>query len=172
MHRITVGLGSTTKWLFDSGFNIKTKQTISKGSRVFQSYQMSKYIIEKALSSKEVWVTPLEKNKVKQRHSELYSIVGNNLCGKRIWKRIDMCWFVCVHAQSCLTLCDTMDCSLPGSSVHGVSQARIPVWVAVSSSRGSARPRDWNCVSRVSCIGRWVLFYCATWEALIRWLVK
>ena len=159
MHRITVGLGSTTKWLFDSGFNIKTKQTISKGSRVFQSYQMSKYIIEKALSSKEVWVTPLEKNKVKQRHSELYSIVGNNLCGKRIWKRIDMCWFVCVHAQSCLTLCDTMDCSLPGSSVHGVSQARILEWAAIFFSRGSSHLRDRSSISYISCISRWILYH-------------
>ena len=47
-----------------------------------------------------------------------------------------------VHAQSCLTLCDLMDCSLPGSSVHGISQARILEWVAISSSRGSSQPRD------------------------------
>ena len=40
--------------------------------------------------------------------------------------------------QSCLTLCDQMDCSLPGSSVHGVIQARIMEWVAISFSRGSS----------------------------------
>ena len=40
--------------------------------------------------------------------------------------------------QSCLTLCDPMDCSLPGSSVHGVLQARILEWVAISSSRKSS----------------------------------
>ena len=40
--------------------------------------------------------------------------------------------------QYCLTLCDTMDCSLPGSSVHGVLQARILEWVAISSSRESS----------------------------------
>ena len=45
-------------------------------------------------------------------------------------------------AQSCLTLCDPMDCSPPGSSVHGISQARILEWVAISFSRGSSRPRD------------------------------
>ena len=45
-------------------------------------------------------------------------------------------------AQSCLTLCDPMDCSLPGSSVHGIFQARILEWVAVPSSRGSSQPRD------------------------------
>ena len=42
--------------------------------------------------------------------------------------------------QSCLTLCNTMDCSLPGSSVHGISQARILEWVAISSSKGSSCP--------------------------------
>ena len=47
-----------------------------------------------------------------------------------------------VKVKSCLTLCDPMDGSLPGSFVHGISQARILVWVAISFSRGSSRPRD------------------------------
>ena len=42
--------------------------------------------------------------------------------------------------QSCLTLCDPMDCSLPSSSVHGILQARVLEWVAISFSRGSSRP--------------------------------
>ena len=45
-------------------------------------------------------------------------------------------------AQSCPTLCHPMDCSLPGSSVHGIFQTRVLEWVAISFSRGSARPRD------------------------------
>ena len=45
-------------------------------------------------------------------------------------------------AQSCPTLCDPMDCSPPGSSVHGILQARTLEWVAIPSSRGSSRPRD------------------------------
>ena len=45
-------------------------------------------------------------------------------------------------AQSCPTLCDPMDCSLAGSSVHGIFQARILEWVAISFSRGSSPPRD------------------------------
>ena len=44
--------------------------------------------------------------------------------------------------QSCPTLCDSMDCSLPVSTVHGILQARILEWVAMPSSRGSPRPRD------------------------------
>ena len=45
-------------------------------------------------------------------------------------------------AKSCPTLCDLMDCSLPGSSVHEISQARILEWIAISFSRGSSRPRN------------------------------
>ena len=52
-------------------------------------------------------------------------------------------------AQSCLILCDPMDCSLPGSSVHGIFQAIVLEWVAISFSRGSSWPRD---RTRVSCI--------------------
>ena len=51
-------------------------------------------------------------------------------------------------AQLCLTLCDPMDCSLPGSSVYGISQARILEWVSISFSRGSFWPRD---QTQVSC---------------------
>ena len=55
-------------------------------------------------------------------------------------------------------LCDPMDCSLPGSSVHGILQARTLAWVAVSSSRGASRPRDRTPVSYVSCPGRRILY--------------
>ena len=52
-------------------------------------------------------------------------------------------------AQSCPTLCDPMDCSLPGSSVHGIFQTRVLEWVAISFSKGSSLPRD---PTQVSCI--------------------
>ena len=52
-------------------------------------------------------------------------------------------------AQSCPTLCDSMDCSPPGSFVHGILQARILGWLAISFSRGSSRPRD---QTQASCI--------------------
>ena len=52
-------------------------------------------------------------------------------------------------AQSCPTLCDPVDCSLQGSSVHGIFQARVLEWVAISFSRGSSRPRD---QTQVFCI--------------------
>ena len=47
-------------------------------------------------------------------------------------------------AQSCPTVCDPMDCSLPGSSVHGILQARILEWAAIPFSRGSSQPQGWN----------------------------
>ena len=56
---------------------------------------------------------------------------------------------MCLVTQSCPTPCDPMDCSLLGSSVHGILQERTPKWVATHLSRGSSRPRD---QTRVSCI--------------------
>ena len=53
----------------------------------------------------------------------------------------------------------TLDCSPPGSSVHGILQARIMEWLAVLSSRGSSQPRDLIYVSYVYCIGRQVLYH-------------
>ena len=53
-------------------------------------------------------------------------------------------------AQSCLTLCTPMDCSTPGSSVHGIFQARMPEWVSISFSRGSSWPRDQTWVSLIA----------------------
>ena len=51
--------------------------------------------------------------------------------------------------QLCLTVCNSMDCSPQGSSVHGILQARIMEWIAILFSRGSSRPRD---QTQVSCI--------------------
>ena len=63
----------------------------------------------------------------------------------------------------CPTLCDPMDCGLPGSSVHGIFQARVLQWVAISFSRGSSQPRDQTQVYHIA--GRWFTIW-ATREAL------
>ena len=64
--------------------------------------------------------------------------------------------------QFCPTLCHPMDSNLPGSSIRGISQARILEWIAISFSRGSYWPRDWT---PVSCIaGR--LFYCLSHQGI------
>ena len=70
---------------------------------------------------------------------------------------IDGCAYV--PAQSCLTLCDPSDCNLQGSSVHGILQARILVWVAMPSSRGSSWPRDLTHILYIPCIGSPVLYH-------------
>ena len=70
--------------------------------------------------------------------------------------------FACSITKSYPTFCDPRSCSPPGSSVHGILQARILVWTAISFSRGSSQPRDWIWVS---CIGRWILYHWGTWEA-------
>ena len=75
------------------------------------------------------------------------------------YRYLDSC---CLVPMSCLTLCDSTNCSPPGSSVPGISQARILEWVAISYFMGSSWPRD---RSHVSCSGRRILYHWATWEA-------
>ena len=67
----------------------------------------------------------------------------------------------CSVAQSYLTLCDPLDCSPRGPSVHGILQARILEWVAIFSSRGSSQARN---RAQVSCTGRRILYCWATRE--------
>ena len=67
-----------------------------------------------------------------------------------------------LFAQLCLTLCDSMDCNLPRSSVHGVLQVRIQEWAAMPSSRGSSWPRD---QTQVSCSAGGFFTIWATREA-------
>ena len=78
----------------------------------------------------------------------------------------DLCWCTCACVLSCWVesnSCGPMDWSPPASSVHGIFQARILEWVAISSSRGSSWPRDQTRVSYVPCIGRQILYQWATW---------
>ena len=81
-------------------------------------------------------------------------------------------WFSYTYVVCCLVtkLCQSLFatpwtvCSLPVSSVHGISQARILEWVVISFSRGSSRPRN---LMRISCIGRQILYHWTTREAHI-----
>ena len=59
---------------------------------------------------------------------------------------------VCKSLQSCPTLCDPMDCSPPGSSVHGILQARMLEWVAMTLSTEYSQPRCWTCIL---CLLHW-----------------
>ena len=85
------------------------------------------------------------------------SLQTKRLCRIECYVRVYMCTLNCVQ------LWNTVDYSPPGSPVHRISQARIPEWVAISSSRGSSWPRDQTRVSCVSCIGRWIIYHWAPW---------
>ena len=74
-------------------------------------------------------------------------------------------YYACGQSLSFVQLfCNPLDCSPPGSFVHGILQARILKWVAISSPRGSSWCIDWTCIS---CTGQWILYHWATWEAPI-----
>ena len=78
----------------------------------------------------------------------------------------------CLLAKSCPTVCDPVDCSPPGSSVHGILQARILEWIAMSFSRGFSWPRD---QTHISCIGRRALFTTEPPEkahSVLFWMLK
>ena len=89
----------------------------------------------------------------------VFLLLGTAQTGEaEVGPRLSSLTDTCVHAQllqSCPTLCDPMDRSPPGSSVHGILQARILEWIAISSSRGSSQPRDRTCFS---CLGRQILY--------------
>ena len=75
---------------------------------------------------------------VKNSKADLYECTSNEKKERKSESEV---------AQSCLTLCDTMDCSLPGSSVLGIFQARILEWVVIPIYRGSSQLREQNQVS-------------------------
>ena len=67
----------------------------------------------------------------------------------------------CCLVAKRVQLCDPMDCSLPDASVHGILQARVLGWAAISFCRRSSRPRNWT---HISCICRQILYHGATWD--------
>ena len=71
--------------------------------------------------------------------------------------------------QLCQTLCDPMNCSLPGSSAHGICLARILEWVVFSFYRGFSQHRDWT---HISCIGRQIVYHWATSRKILEGLTE
>ena len=82
-------------------------------------------------------------------------IVNSHVFRPLIFSQLRLYLFCCSLSRVPL-FCDSMGCSLPGSLVHEISQARILEWVATSLSRRSSRPRD---QTGVSCIGRRILYH-------------
>ena len=76
-------------------------------------------------------------------------------------------WLTTCVITQCPPLCDLIDYTPSISFVHGILQARIPEWVAISFSRGSSCPRDQTCVFSVSCIGRWILLHLSSFTSMV-----
>ena len=82
--------------------------------------------------------------------------------------RVNSC--ACMLSQLCPTLCDPMGCSLPGSSIHGISHARIVEWVAISFSREFSWPRDRTHISCVSCTaGKFFTIWATRGSPWLQW---
>ena len=108
------------------------------------------------------------------------SMEGKFRCKKKVVKRhsglqvfrscvVLVCVCACVLVtQSCPIVCKPLGCSLPGSSIHRISQARTLDWVAISFSRGSSQPREWTWVSCTA--GRFFTIW-ATREAWLWWVL-
>ena len=113
----------------------------------------------------------------KSRQAHLIIITMNNIVLQFIQAQNTTCFFFvffffnlsevevkCYSLSRVLTLCNPMDYSPPGSSVHGILQERILGWVAISLSRGSSRPRDRTWVSSIA--GR---FFCLSHQGSLFW---
>ena len=119
---------------------------------------------EQFCPSKLSWaVDPLPKGLIKPAERDLtltviifwqYSVWNQKINADTI-----LCCAVLSHFSSVQLFCDVMDYSRPGSSVHGILQARTLEWVAMPSSRGSSQPRDRTCISCGFCTGRLVLYH-------------
>ena len=103
-----------------------------------------------------------KRSKPRGLHKKRLKTLAMWLRNKRIKCTTKLNWeglYVCAKPlQSCQALCDPMDCSPPGSSVHGILHARILEWIAFPYARGSSQSRDWTQVSRIPCTGRRVLY--------------
>ena len=95
------------------------------------------------------------------------SLVGHSPKVHKESDRTEGTEHACTHMSN--STCDPKDYSPPGSSGHGILQARILEWVAISFSRASSWPRDWTHISHVSCTGRRVLSHRATWGGCPLW---
>ena len=127
------------------------------------------------IRGRKIWAPPKKRVKILDR-TGIWALLDKNIpsmlnilsLSTVIWLyngKSLFCGIVCICTclYTCLTLYDPMNCSLPGSSVHGILQARILEWVAISFSRASSRPRDRTHVSSISCTGRWILYHWTTW---------
>ena len=104
------------------------------------------------ITSATYWVLNMRSSKLSNKSFKIMRVSGKEIF---FWVTGANCAKL---LQSCPPLCDPMDCSPSGSSVHGILQTRILEWTDISSPKGSSPPRDQTHISYVSCIGRQVLY--------------
>ena len=159
----------------------KMKRPLIKWEKIFKNYIFKKWLISKIY--KELIQHNIKKKNLdlkmgrrlswaffqrrhrddQQIHEKMFNINNHQGNANQTHNEISShtCKKVCMCDQLCPTFYDPMDCSSPGSSVHGIFQARKLEWVAISSSRGSSWPRDRTCVF---CLERQILYQWAMWE--------
>ena len=139
----------------------------SEGTAVCLSANGELVVIKTCVSTFENWGKPRETEEKLSPVTPYRDYAVRLLLPFPTFVRVRVCVCVCVWLWVCkraqspsrVWLCNLMGCSPPGSSVHGIFQARILKWVAISSSRGSSWSRDQTCVS---WIGRQILSQCTT----------
>ena len=111
-----------------------------------------------------LWMVPSGSRTLGHNHAPLRAGLGNAFPLSLSLSLCFLCLSLYVYKSvlSPVRLCDPMDCSPPGSSVHGTSPSRILEWVPISFSKGSSLFRDWTHRSYVSCSGGWILYHWAT----------
>ena len=144
-------LSFTISWSLSNSHPLNRWSYPTIASSVFTWLDLSYVICKRGL------ITLISQSIVKSTYEE----VPDSVSDKQVIFKTEFLLDILCFAQmlSCVWLCDLMDRSPPGSSVHGISQARILEWVAISSSWGSSWPRDRTWVSCISCIGRQILYH-------------
>ena len=125
----------------------KKKYENKGGNYSFCSYGWTNHLTPSFLPRRQSLLPACVSFQLLRNILDIYKCIGTYAC---MHTQYEVKWSQA--AQLCPTLCNLMDCSLPGSSVHGIFQARILEWVAISFSRRSSQPRDWTRVSRI--VGR------------------
>ena len=140
---------------WQSGELLDDRSFWGAGSRLalLWTWVTADFCLDRTKSEAQPWCLPTQVAGANLEHQ----VAINKPRHQKTWVCCQLYFFVLKLSR--VTLCNPMDCIPPGSSVHGISQARILQWVAISFSRGSFQSRGQTCISQVSCIGRWVLYH-------------
>ena len=144
--------------VFSSGICIRIDKEINETEKRIQK-QIPTYVVN--------WLSTKVPRQIAGERKIFSTNGARKIINRYLWLKNNSNFnpYICICAQLCLILCDPMDCSPPGSSAHGIFQAKTLECTAISFSRGSSQSRDWTHVYCISCSGRWILYHWATWEA-------